>query len=191
MSLKQGNTTLAKEKMKECLSISNGSLSHNQLTSTSLNVLGTTLLEEDVMSMDQLNTSTLLKSSLVLAYRSEDFFPKFIALNSLDLAYKKNNERSNQSYNLGYKVGMERELRQAIDEARSSPLTITLLTNYILVGEVRGSGSGCGGGRGICTLECYSTNVLQNEDVVMKSRGKLEPTPSNTNQSTPSSWVLC
>lgn len=97
-----------------------------------------------MLKVDDIQTATLLKSALVLSYRSDDFFPKLTAVNLLSGillycncsstlldAYDKAGDHINQSYNLTYKVSMERELRQSVDEARRSPYTISLLTTYL------------------------------------------------------------
>jgi len=109
MYKQQGDLKSAKEKIKECTAVANGSLSHNQLTSTSLNVLGSIFLSENLLTVDGVPTATLLKSALVLAYRSEDFYPKFHSLSLLSVAYTEDKDHINESYNLSYKVGMEKD----------------------------------------------------------------------------------
>jgi hypothetical protein len=59
-------------------------------------------------------------------------------------AYYKAQDHTNQGYNLNYKANMERDLRQAIDEARRVPYTITLLTNYLEADAVETAVATCG-----------------------------------------------
>lgn len=46
-------------------------------------MLGAIYLQDGVLRVDDVPTATLLKSALVMSYRSEDFFPKFNATNLL------------------------------------------------------------------------------------------------------------
>lgn len=71
-----------RDKIRETLSASNGSLSHTQLSAAALNVLASTYLEATNTAVTS-QACTFLKSSLVLTYRSDDFFCKRQALNFL------------------------------------------------------------------------------------------------------------
>eukprot|EP01124_Arcella_intermedia_P011277 TRINITY_DN17689_c0_g1_i2.p1 TRINITY_DN17689_c0_g1~~TRINITY_DN17689_c0_g1_i2.p1 ORF type:complete len:587 (+),score=130.92 TRINITY_DN17689_c0_g1_i2:35-1762(+) len=74
------NLNQAKVKLKESLSITNGSLSHNQMAATALNGLGAVFLKQEPQLQQ---SSAILKSSLVLSHRSEDFFSKLASLELL------------------------------------------------------------------------------------------------------------
>lgn len=63
------------------MEIANGSLSHNQLAAVGISALGNTHIGKD--STTASGAETLFKSSLVLAYKSEDFYSKQYALNLL------------------------------------------------------------------------------------------------------------
>jgi hypothetical protein len=90
-------------------------------------------------------------------------------------AYDKAQDHTNQGYNLNYKANMERDLRQAIDEARRVPYTITLLTNYLEADAVETAVATCGTGGTLAGTRAPSSKVLKGGP----SRAKATSSPNS------------
>eukprot|EP01125_Pyxidicula_operculata_P022871 TRINITY_DN9640_c0_g1_i1.p1 TRINITY_DN9640_c0_g1~~TRINITY_DN9640_c0_g1_i1.p1 ORF type:complete len:792 (+),score=178.24 TRINITY_DN9640_c0_g1_i1:10-2385(+) len=136
-----GNTEVlqqAKIKIKECMSIANGSLSHNQLAAMSLNILGDIFLQED-FSLQHI--PTVLKSSLVLSHRSDDVFSKLHALTHLSSLYEKNKDYISQSHNMNYKISTTNLWRDSVESTFNIPETKYLLESYLGIGTPSSSSS--------------------------------------------------
>eukprot|EP01123_Difflugia_compressa_P015138 TRINITY_DN8353_c0_g1_i1.p1 TRINITY_DN8353_c0_g1~~TRINITY_DN8353_c0_g1_i1.p1 ORF type:complete len:120 (+),score=20.55 TRINITY_DN8353_c0_g1_i1:44-361(+) len=99
------------------------------MAAVTLNALGAILIASPRPNFNQ--ATTVIRSSLVLSHRCEDFFSKLHSVNLLAIVYDKKKDVMHQSYNSSYRIKQQKLYNDALNEARKSPLVTTILTKFI------------------------------------------------------------
>eukprot|EP01130_Rhizamoeba_saxonica_P003088 TRINITY_DN1333_c0_g1_i1.p1 TRINITY_DN1333_c0_g1~~TRINITY_DN1333_c0_g1_i1.p1 ORF type:complete len:645 (+),score=91.50 TRINITY_DN1333_c0_g1_i1:247-2181(+) len=117
----------AKEKIKECLAIANGTVVHNQLASVALNFLGMMTMLDGVYNE---RAETILKSALVISYKSEDLYNQLQSQKLLS-ELRINTGDTQAAYNELYLSKITTVLSKNITEAKRKKWN-QLVQDYIL-----------------------------------------------------------
>jgi len=123
----QNKYQLSRQKIKDCLSLTNGILAHNQLASYCLNILGSIYIKENT---NLVHAVTILKSSLVISYRCEDLTNQLYTIYLLSILYSRQKDHINESYNTSYQITTEGDLLERINKAKQKEES-RLITYYL------------------------------------------------------------